>query len=479
MNNLKQPSVGTCTIHDFFQNGREAKIPEYQRPYVWQEVKLEQLIEDLEAHFLFTKDKQEVFNNQKENYYLGTVLLCEKNGEYEIIDGQQRITTLLLLDYAWRKNESIISNHQWDLTYTSLISKKNIKTNVALLENWSTKIKPFLTTIFSKLVITLIVTTSEDEAFTFFDSQNNRGVPLSSVDFLKSYHLRALGGNEDLQKIFASKWDSNNKGQFLGQIFRFILWRNRNWKGTNPWYGGNNRDAVLYTFQKESIKPLRSDEVQLYPNTFNTLSGSLEYNSQTGISIQPNRLNIQASPVDYPFAIRQPIEHGTGFFLYSEKYHAIYEMLFINFRFQDLKECYKNLYREVSIYLKRFFELAVVSYYDKHQDYKLLEFALWLDYLLGSYRMNQHSIVAQTIIKILRDHRQNLLDVIEMSYRPETVFEFLKNSTNDSHYAKANDEKINNIRKKYKQNNLDYYQNVRTNRDLTNKKEWINAKLTQ
>lgn len=473
----EQPLVGTCTIANFFENSKEAIIPNYQRPYVWNKEKLEQLIDDFEAHFLTIEGVNEVFNDEAVNYYLGTVLICEKDNQYEIIDGQQRITTLLLLDYAWQQTESILLKGKWALSYTSLLSKKTIKTNVQLLENWSSKIKDNLQAIFSKLVITLIITTSEDEAFTFFDSQNNRGVSLSSVDFLKSYHLRSLGGKEDLQRTFATQWDSNNRGQFLNIIFEHILWRNRNWKGKGLWY--EDKDAILKTFQKETIKSIGNNTVALYPNAFNTLSSSLEYDSQTGVSIQPNRLNLQTRAEDYPFAIRQPIEQGIGFFLYTEKYYSIYQLLFKAFKFEYLKDCYKGLYDGVSSYLRMFFELGVISYYDKYKDYKLLEFALWLDYLLGSYRIQQHSIVAQTIIKILRDNSQNLLDVIEMSYRPETVFDFMKRITKDDFY-KNEDNATRGVRKQYKNNNLNYYGAVRGNDDsLINKKSWINAKLTQ
>jgi hypothetical protein len=468
----RQPLVGTCTITDFFENSQEAIIPDYQRPYVWNEEKLEQLIEDLEAHFLVENTFDDI-----SNYYLGTILVCEKDNQYEIIDGQQRITTLLLLDYAWRKDESILSQGKWKLSYKSLLSKKTIRNNVKVLESSSSKARNKIEFIFSKLVITLIITTSEDEAFTFFDSQNNRGVSLSPVDFLKSYHLRALGGKKDLQRTFATQWDSNNCGQFLNIIFSHILWRNRNWKGKSLWYG--DKDAILKTFQKQTIKSIENNSVTLYPNAFNALSSHLEFDSQTGVSIQPNRLNLQTRSEDYPFAIRQPVEKGTGFFLYTEKYHAIYTILFKEFRFNELEKCYKELYNDVSRYLRMFFELAVISYYDKYKDYKLLEFALWLDYLLGSYRINQHSIVAQTIIKILRDNRQNLLDVIEMSYRPETVFEFIQSITDDSFYTNE-DKATGGVRKQYKENNLTYYNEVTGNENsLTNKKKWINAKLTQ
>ena len=67
-------------------------IPEYQRPYAWTEEQAETLFEDL---WDFTVSRGGT--KSKESYFLGSVVYCESNGEQEIIDGQQRITSLFLL----------------------------------------------------------------------------------------------------------------------------------------------------------------------------------------------------------------------------------------------------------------------------------------------------------------------------------------------------------------------------------------------
>jgi hypothetical protein len=467
----EEPEVGTCTVSSFFQNSIEARIPEYQRGYVWDETKIEQLIIDLEEHF-FEDDN---FNENSPSYYFGTVLVHYTGNEYNIIDGQQRITTLLLMNHAWLVENSILSKEKWNLEYNSLISQKNVKANYELLKKASTKVKRYLSQIFSNLIFTVIITKSEDEAFIFFDSQNNRGIPLSPVDFLKSYHLRELKGKENLQEIFARSWDSNNRNKFLNKLFNLILWRNRNWKGKEIDF--ENRDTILQSFQKNTLKKSDDERVTLYPNAFNSLSSHLSFNEEYGVTIQPNQLHLQTRAEDYPFAIRQPIQKGIGFFLFTEKYYSIYNILFKEKRFPELANSYDKLYNNVSKYLRDFFELCVVSYYDKFKNKKLLHFVLWLDYLLGSYRLKQSSIVSRTIVKILRDKGQNLLDVIEMSYRPETVFDFLQKEVeniSDEEMGKT----YKGVRLVYKNNNLNYYADERGNDDdLKNKKHWINAKL--
>src|SRR5690606_579402 len=121
----------------------------------------------------------------------------------------------------------------------------NIKTNYSYLKHSESlaRIKEFVASILGKLIFTVIITNCEDEAFTFFDSQNNRGVSLGAVDFLKSYHLRELKDKIDIQTKFVKQWDSNNANQFLDELFSQTLWRSRNWKGKNIQF--ENKDLIL------------------------------------------------------------------------------------------------------------------------------------------------------------------------------------------------------------------------------------------
>ena len=471
-------TVGTCIVNDFFTEKVKTVLPDYQRPYVWDKDKVEQLFKDFEEHFFINNQ----FNKNAPLYYLGSILLYEKDIDtFEVIDGQQRITTLLITDYACNKNKSYLQNNNWNLEYSSLLSSAMIKKNYTYIKNLTTRNKQHIEEIFNKLVFTVIITNSKDEAFTFFDTQNARGVSLSAVDFLKSYHLRELKGKELLQEKFAKTWDRNNTGQFLNNLFNGILWRNREWKGENLYF--EDKDAILNSFQKQTIKEADNEVIQLYPNVFNTLSKSLTFSSKEGVIIQPSPLSLQTRAEQYPFTIRQPIQKGIGFFLYTEKYFAIYQLLFEEKTIQELNKIYDELLKGMSHYFKSFFRLAIVSYYDKFKDFKLVEFALWLDYLLGSYRINQKSIVARTVVKILRDNKQNLLDVIEMAYRPEDVIDFLKSITNDDYYKKdlkdlggKNGVRKNGVRKKYLKNNLVFFKDQIEKEDsLSNKKNWIDA----
>ncbi len=92
-------------------------IPEYQRPYVWGEKQIDKLIDDL-------KDHSQQFADSP--YYLGSVILHAQDGCLNIIDGQQRLTTLALLGYLNSELDDV------SLTYQASLSIQNIKQNFSV-----------------------------------------------------------------------------------------------------------------------------------------------------------------------------------------------------------------------------------------------------------------------------------------------------------------------------------------------------------
>ena len=65
-------------------------IPLYQRNFAWTYDEIEQLLNDV----------ADAFQEQRENYYIGTLVVNEENGLFKIIDGQQRTTALNLIALA-------------------------------------------------------------------------------------------------------------------------------------------------------------------------------------------------------------------------------------------------------------------------------------------------------------------------------------------------------------------------------------------
>ncbi len=91
-------------------------VPEYQRSYVWDEVDIDKLFKQFEIY-------HQNIVQEKPAFYLGSIVLHED--EYKnlnIIDGQQRITTLAIINH-------IKGNSRTQIRYDNLISVRNIKKN--------------------------------------------------------------------------------------------------------------------------------------------------------------------------------------------------------------------------------------------------------------------------------------------------------------------------------------------------------------
>ena len=166
----------------------QLSIPEYQRPYVWGEKQIDKLIEDL-------KDHQEQFTNSP--YYLGSVILHAQDECLNIIDGQQRLTTLALLGYLNSELDDV------SLTYQASLSIQHIKQNLQYLEKVRSKWEDYIN--FENIVVSLVVTESEDDAYKFFETQNTGGVRLTGPDIIKAHHLRAIP--EPYRNHYAKEWE--------------------------------------------------------------------------------------------------------------------------------------------------------------------------------------------------------------------------------------------------------------------------------
>src|SRR5271167_3194706 len=79
--------------------GRKYSIDYYQREYKWQQKQVAELVEDLAGKFLESHEEGNERSAVAEygHYFLGSIIISDKDGEKFIIDGQQRLTTLTLL----------------------------------------------------------------------------------------------------------------------------------------------------------------------------------------------------------------------------------------------------------------------------------------------------------------------------------------------------------------------------------------------
>lgn len=97
--------------------GNFFRIPRFQRPYSWDEDNIKELWDDIDT-------------NASEEYFIGSIVTYkEEESTYNIVDGQQRITTIMLLLSAIRDNFLSLGNKDLAEGLDQLISRNDIRTN--------------------------------------------------------------------------------------------------------------------------------------------------------------------------------------------------------------------------------------------------------------------------------------------------------------------------------------------------------------
>ena len=256
-------SVNKQNVLELLSTGRAKPfvIPEYQRPYAWTDEQIETLFEDI---WEFATTIGGLKNNG--SYFLGSIVSFEnENGEQEIIDGQQRITSLFLLLRAiytklikgddantdaarnfigkiepaiWRTDNLTGKVDYSDILLTSKvvdnagneILRKILETGEADMkadDNYSKnylqfqklydkhcsesplQIYDFIYALLNQAILLPIGADSQDTALTIFSTLNNRGLPLSDADIFKAKIYNHL--KEEEKESFIAQWKSLEK----------------------------------------------------------------------------------------------------------------------------------------------------------------------------------------------------------------------------------------------------------------------------
>ena len=205
--------LGTVFAHNLM-------IPDYQRNYCWGEKEVKSLWRTL-AEMTEGKD-----------YHLGIVILHKpEDGEYFVIDGQQRLVTLTLICKLLGYKGSLPLLTQ---TFHSKDSKNQIGRNIFLLnklikESRDSKLAYKLLNNL-RLSVLILKEGKLELAYTFFSNVNSKGVALSDLDLLKAHHLRFLE-NEVQTEWIAENWNKTllNEYEELNDTLSTHLLRLRAW----------------------------------------------------------------------------------------------------------------------------------------------------------------------------------------------------------------------------------------------------------
>ncbi|MCY4181746.1 MAG: DUF262 domain-containing protein [Gammaproteobacteria bacterium] len=311
------PNKHILSVRDFLAV-ENLRIPKYQRPYKWTPKNVNQLFNDIAVH------------KNKSCYRLGTIVLHREGDEINIVDGQQRTITLLLIVLAlsntWKERLerkdlkeqlSELENEMISFSFTSELSKDNIHTNYR--EIWRIVDRSDFTEdqidfLLNKCTVVTFVLKDVSEAFQFFDSQNARGKDLEPHDLLKAYHLREFHSFDDqLKALTVGRWEKSETHE-LAMLFSQYLYRIRNWStGVSARYFGKEDIRLFKGVNLETVARYR------YVAPLHIVHNFVDnYN-------QHYERKVDNSELTYPFSLDQTIVNGRRFFEMIAHYQDLIE----------------------------------------------------------------------------------------------------------------------------------------------------------
>ncbi|MCT3076972.1 DUF262 domain-containing protein [Leuconostoc citreum] len=308
-------NVDKRSVKQLLETGKNKKfvIPEYQRPYAWSDEPIQVLFDDLSEYTHNTNDDDE------STYFLGTIVSYEnENHEQEIIDGQQRITTLFLLLRAiytkleksgseadflksqivptiWKQNPttgevdfdkilitSRVMGDEGNQEFANILitgqsdekSNSNYAKNYRLLQQLVDEYAAeqplafysFISNILNRAILLPITADTQDTALTIFSTLNDRGLALSDADIFKAKiynHLDQIG-----KKNFIERWqqldeEASNAGESIQKLFYYYMFylraKENDRKTTTP--------GIRKYYAKNNFERLYSDDIMENLNT--------------------------------------------------------------------------------------------------------------------------------------------------------------------------------------------------------------------
>ncbi len=353
------------SVRELLQNKENIAIPNYQRPYKWTTKNVNQLIDDILIH------------KEKSEYRLGTLVLHNHDGVFDIVDGQQRTITLTLIAHAiiqkqgkTKEEEKALKNFdlkRLNLSFANDISKANIQNNFKQIERRIADFDEKLIWFFlEKCTLVKVVLSDISEAFQFFDSQNARGKDLEPHDLLKAFHLREMNNfsTEEERKKTVEKWESMDTAK-LSKLFSQYLFRIRNWsKGNSARYFSKD-DVDIFKGVSPDIKENYPFEAMLRIAHF--------YVEEYNISFHRN---IDKNIINFPFQIDETIINGKRFFEMIEHYQIMIDSIKSKemsekYHILNLIKTYDGSFRTGDKYIRNLFYCGLIYYIDKFVEREL------------------------------------------------------------------------------------------------------------
>lgn len=248
----KKISGAEYPLAKIFSSDFQYVIPSYQRPYTWEEQHASVLFDDLYNFFQTEKEDE---------YFLGSIVLIKQEGKpyAEVIDGQQRLTTLTILFAVFaaldqggvngqlykyifepgnefeginpqprltlrERDKDYFKQYVQELKFEALFkldneqleneAKLHIKQNSKVLyekvkttfDHDTQNLKEFIKFLVQRCFIVAVTTPSQNTAFRVFSVMNSRGLDLQPTDIIKADVIGALSAETE-REVYSKKWE--------------------------------------------------------------------------------------------------------------------------------------------------------------------------------------------------------------------------------------------------------------------------------
>lgn len=221
-------------------------VDPFQREYKWERKNIEQLLVDLEASFLTNYEIEHTLADVSDynGYYLGPVVICKLSRSRSIVDGQQRLTSITLLliflnniqkeaeepeeiaplifsrkggantynieipqrqkilDALFKTGDYILEDEE-DLSVRNMYERYIDIVNLFPDDLRGKALPLFIEWLKENVVLVEILAHSNENAYTIFETMNDRGLNLTPAEMLKGYLLSNIGDPEKVDEINA------------------------------------------------------------------------------------------------------------------------------------------------------------------------------------------------------------------------------------------------------------------------------------
>lgn len=254
---MSKPNVHQKTILSLLSDYEaDFLIPDYQRPYAWNQDQCQTLWDDL-VNFTIPNENYEKFNHKKDEYFLGSIVAFKESNKHEIIDGQQRLTTFMLILRAfhkefknrqdndginirkniekciWKYDEfenplkdelkitsevagdddkeeflSILKNGNAPKEYKSQYAEnfRFFENKIQEMQNYNPRNNEFIVNrLLKNCAVLFIEAETQDSALRIFSTLNDRGLPLADADIFKSKFYK-LYSDKNQKNDFIKEW---------------------------------------------------------------------------------------------------------------------------------------------------------------------------------------------------------------------------------------------------------------------------------